>query len=180
MSPVPRVFVAVGSNVDPEDHVPQAVRLLAARLGPLRTSTFYRTAPLGWPGQPRFYNGVVEGWTALPPLRLKWHVLRGIETRLGRVRTADRFAPRTIDLDLLLHGEHVVATPALRLPDPDIAARPFLAVPLHELAPDLVLPGSRLRVADLAARADRSGMVPLEAFSRFIREASGPAAPPRR
>lgn len=174
---MPRVFVAVGSNIRPEENVHRAIRTMGSWLGPLRASTFYVTKPVGTRRQPAFYNGVVEGWTDVPPLRLKWQVLRSIEARLGRARTNDRGAPRTIDLDLLLYGDLVSSASALVLPDPDIPHRPFLALPLHELAPDLVLPGSGLRLEEVAARADPAGLKPLREFTRFVRGAASVTTP---
>lgn len=171
------MFVAVGSNVRPEENVPRAIRMMGSWLGPLRTSTFYVTRPVGARGQPAFYNGVVEAWTNVSPLRLKWQVLRSIEATLGRVRTNDTHAPRTIDLDLLLYGDLVSSAPALVLPDPDIPRRPFLALPLCELAPDLVMPGSGLRLEEVAARARAAGMKPLREFTRFARRAARATTP---
>lgn len=147
-----RAFVALGSNIDPERHVPAAVDLLRQRLDVVGVSSFYRSPALGRTDQPPFWNGVVEVRTELEPRELKFDVLRPIESQLGRSRGEDRYAPRTIDLDLLLLGERVIDEPDLVLPDPEIGERPFLAVPLHELAPDLVLPGSGARLADLVAR----------------------------
>ena len=93
-------FIAVGSNIEPSRHVTQALRLLQDRVEVVALSTFYWTSPVDRPGQPRFLNGVWRVHTAIPPKKLKFEVLRGIESRLGRVRTADKSAPRTIDLDI--------------------------------------------------------------------------------
>jgi len=98
-----RVFVGVGSNIDPAENVPAALRLLAKEVRVVATSLFYETLPLGRPEQPAFYNGVVEIATDLPPDDLR-QLLRRIETQLGRRRSRDPYAARTIDLDLLLYG----------------------------------------------------------------------------
>lgn len=117
-----RVFIAIGSNIEPEKNVRNAVKLLSRQFPITGVSTFYRTPAEGRPEQPPFYNGVVEIETDLPADDLK-RQLRKIENVLGRKRTEDEFASRTIDLDIISPGE---------------AQRPFVAIPLHELAPDLV------------------------------------------
>ncbi|MFQ6099416.1 MAG: 2-amino-4-hydroxy-6-hydroxymethyldihydropteridine diphosphokinase [Armatimonadota bacterium] len=165
-----RAFISVGSNVNPERNVPAALRLLSRGVRTMRISTFYATEPLGHPEQPTFYNGVVEVETDFPPHDLKHGLLRCIEDQLGRQRGDDRYAPRTIDLDVLLYDDVVADDEDLRLPDPHIFERPFLATALRELCPDLVLPGSEQRIADVAARLDQSGMQPLPEFTRLLRK----------
>lgn len=116
----------------------------------LSVSKVYRCAALQRPDQPDYRNGVLAIRTDRRPRALKEDVLRPIEERLGRTRTEDRYAARTIDLDLILYGDVVVNEMHLRLPDADIRTRPFIAVPLLELAPDLTLPDDGVRLADLA------------------------------
>ena len=140
-------FVGVGSNIEPESHVVEALVRLRRCVQVKETSTFYWTTPIGKGG--RFLNGVWRITTDLSARELKTTVLRWIESELGRVRSVDRYAPRTIDLDILLYGDLVINEPNLRLPDPDIRTRPFIAVPLLELSPDLVLPDTGERLADL-------------------------------
>jgi 2-amino-4-hydroxy-6-hydroxymethyldihydropteridine diphosphokinase len=165
---VKRAFVAIGSNIGPAKNVRKAIRLLAERVRVVAVSTVYRTRPLGRREQDDFYNCVLEIETSAPPSHLKIH-LRELETQLGRIRSDDTFAPRTIDLDLVLYDDLVTDTADLKLPDPEIAARPFLAIPLSELAPDLLIPGSGIRVSDLAARLPQSGMVPLVSYTEQLR-----------
>jgi dihydroneopterin aldolase/2-amino-4-hydroxy-6-hydroxymethyldihydropteridine diphosphokinase len=113
---------------------------------------------------------VVEIETALPPLDLKYQLLRRVETILGRERTADRYAPRTIDLDLILYNDAVLKSDELTLPDPDILERPFLAAGLRELAPGLVLPGSGVSIDAIAARLSNETLKPLERYTEQIRK----------
>ena len=136
---MPRAFVGIGSNIDPARNVAKALRLLGRRARLRAISTVYATAPIGRPEQEQYYNCVAEIETPLPPLRLKIEVLAAVEQDLGRVRSEDKFAPRAIDLDLLVYDDLKMETADLTLPDPDIAARPFLALGLRELAPDLDL-----------------------------------------
>lgn len=152
------IYIAVGSNIDPHVHVPEAVRRLGNRLSLGAVSTFYRTAPVGGRRQPDFRNGVLEGTSDLPPRSLKFDVLRAVERELGRARTHDKYASRTIDLDVLLYGTAVIEEPDLRVPDPDIRTRPFVAVPLMELNPDLVLPDTGEPLKGLAVLRDRAGL----------------------
>ncbi|MGC9317270.1 MAG: 2-amino-4-hydroxy-6-hydroxymethyldihydropteridine diphosphokinase [Armatimonadota bacterium] len=165
-----RVFVAVGSNIDPERNVRAAVRALARRTRVVAISTIYATAPLRRHEQATFYNGVVEIETGIPPRELRSEVLRCIEAQLGRVRTGDRWAARTIDLDIAVYNDLVISDSDLQIPDPDIPRRAFLAVPLAELAPDLVLPGSGERLSEIAAAFDDHDMDPLPEYTQSLQE----------
>lgn len=164
-----RIYIGVGSNIEPRENILEALRLLAHRLRLTRLSTFYRTKALLRPQQKDFVNGVAEGETDLTPRELR-SLLREIESRLGRVRSADKYAARTIDLDLLLYGDLRVAEPNLALPDPDIRTRAFLAAPLAELAPDLVLPDARETMEQLAGDIDASGLRALRGYSERLRQ----------
>ena len=164
-----RAFIAVGSNISPQLNVRAALLALARQEQILAVSTIYRTDPESRPDQPDFYNCVVEIETEKTPEALKHQVLRRIETSLGRLRTSDKFAPRTIDLDLVLYDNLILDTEGLVLPDPEIASRPFLAACLSELAPALMLPGTTSRVADLAARLPQDNMHPLEDYTAKIK-----------
>ena len=157
-------FVGVGSNIEPAVNVPSALQMLRKRTKVEQVSTFYRTAPLSGRHQAMFVNGVLEIRTQLPPIELKFGVLRRIEENLGRIRTADANACREIDLDLLLYGDLVIDDECLKIPDPDIRDRPFVAIPLCELAPGLVLPdtGEYLRLLPIM-----NSPSPLEALDEF-------------
>lgn len=171
---MPGVFVGVGSNVDPELNVPRGVQLLAQRVPVVAVSTFYLTPPEGGRSQPPFVNGVLQLGQAVPsPEELKWGVLRAVEDALGRTRTADKYAPRVIDLDLLLYGDLVLDTSGLRIPDPEITRRAYVAVPLWELAPCLVLPGDNLPIADVAAALGGGQMEPLPVLTDRLRSMAG-------
>ena len=164
-----QAFVAVGSNINPAVNVQAAIRALTLHTSIIAVSNVYYTEPEGPPGQPSFYNCVLEIRTASTPEALKTQVLRHIEADLGRRRTVDKFAPRTIDLDLIVYGDLVLDTPDLVLPDPQIRHRPFLAVPLSELAPDMKLPGTASSLAELAANLPSGGLRPLTAYTERLR-----------
>ena len=166
-----QAFVSVGSNIEPEENVSRAIKLLARQVSITGLSTVYITEPVGRPEQAPYYNCVVEIDTPLAPLELKNTVLRRIEGELGRVRGEDKFAPRAIDLDLILYGDVVMKTGDLVLPDPEIRNRPFLAGPLFELAPNLIMPDSKEPVSVIASHMRDSGMTPLLAYTnRLLRE----------
>lgn len=137
-----RAFVGLGSNMGrPACHVRAALRQLAAlpstRL--VGESGLYATSPIGPRNQPDFVNAVAELNTALDPLVLLDH-LQGIESRHRRVRI-QRWGRRTLDLDILLYDARILSHPRLQLPHPRLHQRLFVLAPLHELAPDLVIPG---------------------------------------
>jgi 2-amino-4-hydroxy-6-hydroxymethyldihydropteridine diphosphokinase len=164
-----RVFVGVGSNVEPEAHVRRALARLGEAVGVLGVSTFYATPALGRPADPPFVNGVVQIGDHLAPAPLK-ALLSSIEDAEGRRRGGDRFAPRPIDLDLLLHGDAVSSAPGPQLPHPDVTGRRFVAIPLLELAPDLVLPGSGVRLASVVETLPAYPMESLPGFTRGLKE----------
>jgi 2-amino-4-hydroxy-6-hydroxymethyldihydropteridine diphosphokinase len=139
-----RSFVGLGSNLgDPKEQVRRALELLAAEDGVevVAVSALRETDPVGYEHQPRFLNGAAELRTSLTARELLGRLL-AIERRLGRVRgEGPRFGPRTIDLDLLLHGDEVVAEPGLVVPHPRLHERRFALEPLAELDPALEIPG---------------------------------------
>jgi len=156
-SPV-RAYISVGSNIDPDVNIARALDLLAEQVEVVAVSSMVRTAPIGPPDQPPFVNGVWCIRTDLPPRRLKFDVLRPIERRLGRARTADRYAPRPIDLDLILYGRVTLDEPDLRIPDPEVD-RPFVRAALAQLDPNLRLPGEREPVSSTVAADDTAATV---------------------
>jgi 2-amino-4-hydroxy-6-hydroxymethyldihydropteridine diphosphokinase len=140
-----RAYVGLGANVgNRRENLDRAVELLAAEQGVrvLAVSSVRETDPVGYEDQPRFLNAVCAVETELGPRELLERLL-AIERALGRERTGPRFGPRTIDLDLLLYGNETLDEPGLTVPHPRLAERLFVLEPLHELAPDLVLPDDR-------------------------------------
>ena len=164
-----RAFIAVGSNVDAERNVAAALELLGRLLRVVAVSSFYQTPALGAPGSPNFLNGVVEIETELKPSELKRLVLLEVESKLGRERGDDPNAPRSIDLDLVLYGDLVCSEEGLVLPAPEILERAFVALPLLELEPELVLPGTDQPLRELAAGLSSSEMVPADSFNTRLR-----------
>jgi 2-amino-4-hydroxy-6-hydroxymethyldihydropteridine diphosphokinase len=139
---VVQAFIGIGSNLaGPEGQVLGAISALAslAQTSLIRTSSTYRTAPIG-PEQPDYVNAVAEISTALEPHALL-DALLSIERARGRVRTAQRWEARIIDLDLLLYGQLHIDDDRLTIPHPGIPARRFVLVPLAEIAPEVTIPG---------------------------------------
>lgn len=144
-------FISLGSNIDPEQHLPCAAARLSELGEQLSFSRVYQSPAVGPSPQPDFLNAAAKLRTALDPTAVRER-LRAIEAELGRVRSADKFAPRTIDLDLCLFGNTVLKTQSLVLPDPGILTYAHIAVPLAELAPDFHHPETQEPLGRIAQR----------------------------
>ncbi|MGC8571035.1 MAG: 2-amino-4-hydroxy-6-hydroxymethyldihydropteridine diphosphokinase [Caldivirga sp.] len=162
------VYIAVGSNINPSGNVKEAIVKLRNEFGPLKVSTVYLTKPIP-DNQPPYYNCVVWVKTALSPIIIK-ETLRSIEDELGRTRVGDKYAPRTIDLDLILYGNLIINGGGLRIPDPEISSRPFLTIPLFELNPDLVIPGLNKSIREIIKGVNGKDMKPLLEFTEELRK----------
>ena len=142
------VYIALGSNLaSPLEQAQAAIRALGeiphSRV--VAVSSFYRTPPLGPQDQPDYLNAAVALETALPPETLLDHTQR-IELQQGRVRKAERWGPRTLDLDIMLFGDAVINSERLTVPHYDMKNRGFMLWPLFEIAPELAFPdGETLR-----------------------------------
>ena len=140
-TPTVRAYIGIGANLgDALATVAQAIIALATLpgCGGLRASPLYRSAPVDAAG-PDFFNAVVALDTRLTPQALL-AALQAVEQVFGRLRPYPN-APRTLDLDLLLHGDAVLHTPTLTLPHPRLHQRAFVLRPLLDLAPALSAPG---------------------------------------
>ncbi|WP_434586330.1 2-amino-4-hydroxy-6-hydroxymethyldihydropteridine diphosphokinase [Klebsiella sp. R390] len=137
-----RVYIAIGSNLaSPLEQVNAAVAALAAipDCRVIATSSFYRTPPLGPQDQPDYLNAAVALETELQAEALLDHTQR-IELQQGRERKAERWGPRTLDLDIMLFGDAVINTERLTVPHYDMKNRGFMLWPLFEIAPTLRFP----------------------------------------
>jgi 2-amino-4-hydroxy-6-hydroxymethyldihydropteridine diphosphokinase len=151
-------YIGLGSNLgDPVARLRAALDALGGLpdCRALRVSPFYRTAPFGPVEQPSFVNAAAGLLTCLDPHALL-AALRELERRLGRSPPRERWGPREIDLDLLVHGTAVVSDDVLTLPHPGIPQRDFVLYPLRDIAPDLWVPGQG-RVRRLAGRVEDRG-----------------------
>jgi 2-amino-4-hydroxy-6-hydroxymethyldihydropteridine diphosphokinase len=141
--------LGLGSNVAPENNLPQAVRRLAELLLISAVSTAWESPAVikGGAAQdsyPDFINAALLARSPLPPHLLKQQVIRHVEAQLGRTRSADKFAPRTIDIDILVVDGQPLEN--------DLWHYAYLALPLAELLPDLADPASGETLAQAAAR----------------------------
>ena len=135
-------YIAIGSNLaSPLEQVNAALKALGdiPESHILTVSSFYRTPPLGPQDQPDYLNAAVALKTTLAPEELLNHTQR-IELQQGRVRKAERWGPRTLDLDIMLFGNEVINTERLTVPHYDMKNRGFMLWPLSEVAPDLSFP----------------------------------------
>ena len=137
-----RVYIALGSNLaSPLEQVNAAVKAIGeipdSRI--VAVSSFYRTPPLGPQDQPDYLNAAVALETTLAPEELLNHT-QHIELQQGRVRKAERWGPRTLDLDIMLFGDEVINTERLTVPHYDMKNRGFMLWPLAEIAPELIFP----------------------------------------
>ncbi len=157
---MPIAYVALGSNLgDRFAHLSAAIRRLRAEPG-IRVhavSSFYVTAPVNCPpGSGEFLNAVAAIETHRSPANLL-RLLLGIERQFGRIRSQPN-APRTLDLDLILYDDYILASEELTLPHPRMHERAFVMVPLAEIAPDARHPGLKKTARELAAATDASGL----------------------
>nr|VFK29459.1 MAG: 2-amino-4-hydroxy-6-hydroxymethyldihydropteridinediphosphokinase [Candidatus Kentron sp. MB]VFK33687.1 MAG: 2-amino-4-hydroxy-6-hydroxymethyldihydropteridinediphosphokinase [Candidatus Kentron sp. MB]VFK76304.1 MAG: 2-amino-4-hydroxy-6-hydroxymethyldihydropteridinediphosphokinase [Candidatus Kentron sp. MB] len=129
-----RVYVSIGSNIDRERNIREAMAELHAEYGPLLTSLIYESDPVGFQGE-RFFNLVVGFDTDTSPEAVA-RTLRAIEHQCHRTRSEARFGPRTLDLDLLLYDDRIIRKPGLNIPRDEILRHAFVLGPLAEVAAD--------------------------------------------
>ena len=147
-------YIAIGSNLaSPLEQVKAALDAIGEipQSRVVTVSSFYRTPPLGPQDQPDYLNAAVALETTLEAEALLDHTQR-IELQQGRVRKAERWGPRTLDLDIMLFGDQVIQTPRLTVPHYDMKNRGFMLWPLFEIAPELVFPDGLSLVEALQAK----------------------------
>ena len=132
------VYVAAGSNVEPEHYLSVALRALAAAYGPLTLSPAYRNKAVGFEGAD-FINLVASFHTEDTVAEVR-EQLQKIEAACDRPPLAPKWAPRTMDLDILLFGNLVSSEPGLVIPRPDLVKRPYMLKPMADIAPDVSHP----------------------------------------
>ena len=153
-------YLLLGSNIRAEINLFAAVRELGRFGRVLRISRVWQSPPIDGPGQPDYLNAALILETQLSAADLKGTAIFSVEGNLGRVRSPNRFAPRTIDIDIALFDRQILLLGKRHIPDPEILERPFLAIPLAEIAPDYVHPVTGESLAQIASRFDpqRCGM----------------------
>ncbi len=155
-----RVFIGLGSNLEePRKQIASAIQQLAKipESCDLKASPLYRSRPLGPQDQPDYINAVVQLTTQLEAEALL-DQLQAIELAHGRRRGGERWGARTLDLDLLLYADHIIASERLIVPHPGLPERAFVLIPLADLAePDLIVPGQG-KLQSLLSHIDEEGM----------------------
>lgn len=154
------VFLGIGSNMgDPVRNCLEAINRIAGipSTAVLHRSSLYRTEPVGIKDQPWFVNCVIEIRTALQPAALL-QAIKIIEREMGRI-PAERWQPRTIDIDILLYRQMVVQERDLQVPHPELHKRRFVLIPLHEIAPYVIHPGFGISVHGLLDRLEDGSKV---------------------
>jgi len=154
------VFLSFGSNLEEREAcIQRAVTAVEGlrNTAVTRTSSLWETEPWGKRDQPRFLNQVAELYTESRPIELLRRC-KSIEKELGR-KTAERWGPRKIDIDILLWGDIQLSSDELQLPHPRLSERKFVLVPLHELAAELVVPGLNKKVTQLLEECTDRGRV---------------------
>jgi 2-amino-4-hydroxy-6-hydroxymethyldihydropteridine diphosphokinase len=165
---MPIAYIALGSNLGDRVHTLAAATLRLGGLGRVAArSSLYETEPVGYHGQPAFLNAVAAIETELEPLELL-KALLAIEREFGRDRSHGVVnGPRTLDLDLLLMGDSVVAGEELMLPHPAFTQRRFVLAPLAEVAPDLRHPQTGQTIEELLALLPDEGENRISAVRRL-------------
>jgi 2-amino-4-hydroxy-6-hydroxymethyldihydropteridine diphosphokinase len=144
---VTRVLVAAGSNVEPHANLRRALDALTRHYPALVRSTAYRNRAVGFEGED-FINLVV-GFDTDDDVRTVLEHLHEAEALCGRARNAPKWAPRSMDLDILLYGDRICDEPGLVLPRPDLLRRAYMLGPAAEIAPGTVHPTLGVTLADL-------------------------------
>jgi 2-amino-4-hydroxy-6-hydroxymethyldihydropteridine diphosphokinase len=153
------VYLGLGSNLaEPAEQVKSARQAIASIPGVQESacSSLYSSMPMGPQDQPDYINAVMAIETQLPPQVLLEH-LQAIEKDHGRERKGERWGARTLDIDILLYGEQAIDLPNLTVPHNGMAERPFVLMPLAEIAPHLTIPGKG-DVSDLLTRCPSLGL----------------------
>jgi len=155
------VFLSLGSNLGDRQKNLEAVENLLPPLVLIKErSRIYETEPWGYREQPRFLNQVLAVTTSMSALDLLAY-LKDIEKSIGR-EPSFRYGPREVDIDILLYGDHVINQECLIIPHERLTERAFVLVPLAELAPELILPGSEGSITGLLETIDTSDVYPFQ------------------
>ena len=155
-------YIGLGSNLgESQDTLAAALAALTFNdtIKNIEVSSYYQSKPHGPQDQPDYLNAVAGFETSLAPEALL-DVLQAIETKYGRVRTGERWTARTLDLDILLYGQHVIDTPRLVVPHAWMTQREFVLYPLYELTPNLTLPDG-MKLSDCLSKVSGDSLVRL-------------------
>ena len=144
------VYVGIGSNIDQEKYIRLSAQSLRDTFGEdcqLRLSPVYKTQAVGFEGDD-FYNLVASFYTRLNPVEVEKQ-LKAIENQNGRRRDQDKFAARTLDIDLLLYDQQIIHSDGINVPRDEIEKYAFVLSPLADLAPELVHPQTQKTISEM-------------------------------
>jgi 2-amino-4-hydroxy-6-hydroxymethyldihydropteridine diphosphokinase len=144
------VFISLGSNINPEQNIVKAFQWLCECCSLQRTSQIWETEPVGSSG-PNFLNAAAQIESTQTIQEVKFNILRPLEERMGRIRQADKYAPRTIDLDIIVFNQQVVEN--------NLWLLAHLAIPLSEILPTLIDRQTGLNLHQIAAQFKAKGGV---------------------
>lgn len=147
------ILISIGSNIERETHTRNGVKALIEQFDDVKVSSVYESEAVGFDGKP-FYNLVASAYTT-HDIASVCRILKSIEQRNGRVLGGKKFAPRTLDLDLLTFDQQVTDTPIV-LPRDEITFNAFVLQPLAELVPDHKHPVLGVCYAELWQQYDKS------------------------
>ena len=178
--PKNNVFIGIGSNIGERlHHLQEAVDRLSGLDDTTvsAVSSIYMTEPVGESEQNRFYNGVLQLETSLPPEKLR-RQCKTIEQELGRPDAYPRWSPRVIDLDILLYGNAIIKTDTLSIPHPELHCRKFVLIPLLDIANPQHPALQQTILQLLESCSDRSVLIKTREVIRIKKDGAHPERPP--
>jgi 2-amino-4-hydroxy-6-hydroxymethyldihydropteridine diphosphokinase len=170
-------WLLLGSNIEPENNLRRAVAAIAREDALMAVSSVWQSPPADGSAQPDYWNAAVLIRTEKSPEEIQAGVIAPIEQTLGRVRSADKFNARTMDIDLALYDDRIGEFSGRRLPHPDILTRAYVALPLAEISPEKIHPetgeplraiAERLRDKSVRRKQDLS-LLPQESIARPLK-----------
>lgn len=155
------IYLSLGSNLGNRNaNLKAAIEALPPEVKILDQSAVYETEPWGFSDQPDFLNQVLKAETRLSPQQLLTHI-KGIEVQIGR-EPSFRYGPRLVDIDILFYGTKILKEDNLEIPHASLKERAFVLVPLVELSPDIVFPGSNQPISDFIMDLDTTFVRPFQ------------------
>lgn len=138
-----KVYLGLGSNIgESKKNIERALSLLSKKTNIISQSSYYKTEPVGFKDQAWFLNMVIEVETDLSPMELL-DFTQGIEKEMKRVKTRIN-GPRIIDVDILLYNQEEINSERLTIPHPRMRERAFVMIPMHEIAPEIIIEGTTI------------------------------------
>ena len=152
-----RIYLSLGTNLGNRELNLESIKQeLPPQVKIMDCSSIYQTEPWGYLNQPDFLNQVLAVETSFSPHELLVYV-KDVEQKIGR-KPNFRFGPRIVDIDILFYGDRIILEEDLVVPHPRIRDRAFVLIPLAEIDPDLIYPGTDFSISDLVLNVDPTGV----------------------